>query len=40
MSGTPPTAESVSTWLGHLQREAERFATVVTRSPLPAQASS
>ena len=36
MSGTPPTAESVSTWIGHLQREAERFATVVTRSPLPA----
>ena len=35
-SGKPPTAESVRTWIGHLEREAERFATVVTRSPLPA----
>jgi uncharacterized protein (TIGR03083 family) len=36
MGGSAPTAESVATWIVHLRRETERFAAVVSRSPLPA----
>jgi uncharacterized protein (TIGR03083 family) len=34
MSETSATATSPGPWLAHLRREAERFAQVVTRSPL------
>jgi uncharacterized protein (TIGR03083 family) len=34
MSETSATAASPGPWLAHLRREAERFAQVVTRSPL------
>jgi uncharacterized protein (TIGR03083 family) len=34
MSETSTTATSPEPWLAHLRREAERFAEVVTRSPL------
>jgi uncharacterized protein (TIGR03083 family) len=36
MSGAPANIPPVEPWLAHLRREAERFAEVVTRSPLTA----